>query len=78
MLEGYITFDAFNKTRNLYIEFKKVTRQGLTKQLIKYINAAHALGGMLELCLAEGTKISKPLLEAAEKGILKITLFKDM
>lgn len=78
MSSDCITFDGFNKTLNIYLEFKTVKKQALTKQLIRYINAAHSLGGTFELLLPEGTIISKPLLKAAGKGILRITILENM
>lgn len=73
---GYIVFDAYNTTRNIYLEFKTVKLQGLTQQLRRYAAAALSSGGKFELLESDGTKISKQLLIAARKELIIITFIK--
>jgi hypothetical protein len=69
---GKVRPDGMNLTTNAWIEFKNVLVQGYTKQVRTYEAGAKAAETTLSLGIQEGAHITKPLLEAAKNGIIKI------
>lgn len=61
--------------QGIIAESKNVAKQSYTRQLRDYVDKATEMETKLELYVRQNTKLSKPLQEAIDKGVININYF---